>query len=81
VAAVATDTWGFEVMPYETANTVAPLHQILLSRCGITIGEMFDLEALALDCADDGVAECLLVAQPLPITGAVNAPINPLAVK
>lgn len=81
VAAVATDTWGFEVLPYETTDTVAPLHQILLSRCGITIGEMFDLEALAEDCARDRRYEFFFVAQPLPITGAVNAPINPLAIK
>jgi kynurenine formamidase len=81
VAAVATDTWACEVLPYETADTVAPLHQILLSRCGISIGEMFDLEALAEDCHADGVHEFLLVAPPLNITGAVNAPINPLAIK
>lgn len=81
VAAVASDTWGFEVLPYETSDTVAPLHQILLSRCGITIGEMFDLEDLALDCAQDRRCEFLFIAQPLPITGAVNAPINPLAIK
>lgn len=81
VAAVATDTWGVEVLPYEVTGTTAPLHQLLLCRCGITLGEMFDLEALAADCATDGVAEMLFVAPPLPISGAVNSPINPLAVK
>ena len=81
VAAVATDTWGVEVMPYEVTGTAAPLHQLLLCRCGITLGEMFDLEALAADCAVDGVHEMLFVAPPLPISGAVNSPINPLAVK
>ena len=81
VAAVATDTWGVEVMPYEVTGTAAPLHQILLSRCGITLGEMFDLDVLAADCAADGVYEMLFVAPPLPIVGAVNSPLNPLAVK
>jgi kynurenine formamidase len=81
VAAVATDTWGAEVLPYETHDTIAPLHQILLSRCGISIGEMFDLDALAADNAADGVHVALFVAPPLPITGAVNSPINPLAIK
>jgi len=81
VAAVATDTWGVEVIPYEVTGTSAPLHQLLLSRCGITLGEMFDLDALAADCAADGVYEMLFVAPPLPITGAVNSPINPIAVK
>ncbi len=81
VAAVATDTWGAEVLPYQTSDTVAPLHQILLSRCGISIGEMFDLDALAADNAADGVHTALFVAPPLPITGAVNSPVNPLAIK
>ncbi|HEY1967154.1 MAG TPA: cyclase family protein [Pseudonocardia sp.] len=81
VTAVATDTWGFEVSPHETTDTVAPLHQILLAHCGITIGEMFDLEALAADCGADQVYECMLSAPPLPVRGAINTPVNPLAVK
>ena len=48
---------------------------------GLLIGEIFDLEALADDCATDSVYEFLLSAAPLPITGAVGSPINPLAVK
>jgi kynurenine formamidase len=81
VAAVATDTWGLEVSPYEMDDTVAPLHQIILVHCGITIGEMFDLEALAADCAADGVYEAMLVAPPLPVKGAINTPVNPQAIK
>jgi hypothetical protein len=48
---------------------------------GLLIGEIFDLEALAADCARDGVYEFLFAAPPLPITGAVGSPINPLAIK
>ena len=48
---------------------------------GLTIGEMWDLEALAADCAADGVHEFLLVGAPLPITGAVGSPVNPIALK
>jgi hypothetical protein len=36
---------------------------------------------LAADCAADGVFEFLLTAAPLPVTGAVGAPVNPIAVK
>lgn len=81
VAAVATDTWGTEVLPNETPDVFQPLHIILLVNAGITLGEIFDLEALAQDCADDGVYEFLFVAPPLPITGAVGSPINPQAIK
>jgi hypothetical protein len=48
---------------------------------GLPLGEMFDLEALGTDCGADGVYEFLLVAAPLPVTGAVGAPVNPIAVK
>jgi kynurenine formamidase len=81
LAAIATDTWGAEVLPYETPESSAPLHQILLAHCGITIGEMFDLDALAEDCARDGIYEFMLVAPILPIDGAVNTPVNPQAIK
>ena len=48
---------------------------------GIPFGEIWDLEAIGNDCAEDGVYEFLLAAPPLPITGAVGSPLNALAVK
>jgi len=81
VAAVGTDTWGTEVLPNETPDVFQPLHIVLLVNAGIHLAEMVDLEELAEDCAEDGVYEFLFVAAPLPITGAVGSPINPLAVK
>jgi hypothetical protein len=48
VAAVATDTSGFDVQPNESLPKMSqPLHAIMLANAGITIGEMFDLETLA----------------------------------
>jgi kynurenine formamidase len=81
IAAIATDTWGFEVRPNEFPNAFQPLHQIAIPNMGLLIGELWDLDALAGDCADDGVYEFLLAAGPLKVTGAVGAPLNPLAVK
>jgi kynurenine formamidase len=81
VVAVATDTWGIEAMPYETGPLRAPLHIVLLVNAGVHIGEIWDLEALAADCAADGLYEFLLCAPPLNITGAVGSPVNPIAVK
>lgn len=81
VAAIATDTWGAEVLPNETEDVYQPLHIICIVYMGLLVGEIFDLEALAADCAADGVYEFFFVAQPLPITGAVGSPINPLAIK
>ena len=81
IAGIATDTWGFEVRPNEFDNAFQPLHQIAIPHIGLYIGEMWDLDALADDCAADGVYEFWLSAEPLPITGAVGSPIAPVAVK
>ena len=81
IAGIATDTWGFEVRPNEFDEAFQPLHQVAIPHIGLFIGEMWDLDALAADCAADGVYDFWLTAAPLPVTGAVGAPVNPLAVK
>ncbi|MFH9402347.1 cyclase family protein [Streptomyces sp. NPDC017638] len=81
IAAIATDTWGFEVRPNEFEHAFQPLHQVVIPHIGLLVGEMWDLEALAADCAADGAYAFWLTAAPLPITGAVGSPVNPIAVK
>lgn len=81
IAGIATDTWGFEVRPNEFDNAFQPLHQVVIPNMGLFVGEMWDLDALAYDCAADGVYEFFLTAAPIPVTGAVGAPVNPVAVK
>jgi kynurenine formamidase len=80
IAGIASDTWGVEVRPNELPRAAQPLHQVMLPHIGLLVGEMFDLEALAEDCADSGCYEFFFVAAPLPITGAVGSPINPQAI-
>jgi kynurenine formamidase len=81
IAGIATDTWGFEVRPNEFDVAFQPLHQVAIPHIGLFIGEMWDLDALAADCAEDGRYDFWLTAAPLPVTGAVGAPVNPIAVK
>jgi len=81
VAAVASDTFCVEVHPAETADCVMPLHMVSLRNTGLLLGEMFHLDALAEACAEDGEYAFLFAAPPLPITGAVGSPINPLAIR
>lgn len=80
VAAIATDTWGVEVRPNQI-DYFQPLHIVSLVHGGIAFGEMFDLDALAADCAQDGVYTFMFVASPLPITGASGAPVSAVAIK
>jgi kynurenine formamidase len=80
IAAIATDTWGFEVRPNEfDVPSFQPLHQVAIPNLGLTLGEMWDLEALGEHCASTGRFEFLLSAAPLRITGAVGSPVNPTA--
>ncbi|WP_236581217.1 cyclase family protein [Rhodococcus sp. T7] len=82
IAAVASDTWGLESVPSESLPEAKfALHVIFLVNAGVLIGEMWDLDQLAADCAADGIYEFFLSAQPLTVTGAVGSPLNPIAVK
>src|SRR5699024_7495058 len=81
IAAVATDTWGFEVRPNEfDVPAFQPLHQVAIPNIGLTIGEMWDLEELSAACLEQDRWEFFLTASTLPITGAVGSPTNPIAV-
>ena len=75
------DTMAIEVIPFEDPQLPLPFHMVAIRDMGLTLGEMFDLDQLAEDCARDGVYEFLFCAPPLKITGAVGSPLNPLAVK
>ncbi len=80
VAAVAADNLMVEAMGV-VDGVACPLHMLALRDMGLCLGEFWDLEELAADCAADGVHEFMLVAQALPFTGAVGSPVNPLALK
>jgi kynurenine formamidase len=81
VAAVATDTMTFEVYPCEDPAVFMPVHMIQLRDIGLAQGQNWFLDDLAADCAGDAQYDFLLVAPPLPLTGAVGAPVVPVAIK
>lgn len=57
------------------------LHRPLISGLGLALGELWALEDLAEDCADDGVYEFLLTCKPLNVHGAAGSPANAIAIK
>ena len=81
VAAVATDTMTFECYPCEDPAIFMPVHMIHLRDMGLVQGQNWFLDDLATDCAVDAQFDFLLVAPPLPLTGAVGAPVVPVAIK
>ena len=81
IALVATDTMTFEVYPCENPRVFMPVHMIHLRDMGLAQGQNWHLDALGADCASDGQYAFLLVATPIPLTGAVGAPTAPTAIK
>ncbi|WP_040815566.1 cyclase family protein [Nocardia concava] len=80
IAAVAVDNPAVEVMRPED-GVMMPLHMLALRDMGMPLGEIWDLEALGRDCAEDGVYDFLLCAPALNVPGAVGSPISPVAIK
>ncbi len=77
-AAIGSDCPGVEPTPIEGKGI---LHHRALFLLGLPLGEMFDLEELAADCARDGVAEFMLVSAPLNLQGGIASPPNAVAIK
>lgn len=80
VAGAATDTSTFEAWPHRF-QPGDYLHMDVIALLGIPIGEMWYLDALAADCAADGVYEFMLTSAPLNKVGGVASPPNALAIK
>jgi kynurenine formamidase len=96
VAAVAADNPSLEIWPpgstlsedlkskfWSDPSSIHKgfMHTMLLPLLGIPIGEMWYLEKLAADCAEDNRYEAFLVSAPLNIPGGVASPPNAVAIK
>jgi kynurenine formamidase len=82
VVAIAMDNPGVE--PFGPAMGRGPeesVHTSVLAMLGIPLGEFFDLDALAEDCANDGVYEFMFTSKPLGIRGGLGSPPNAMAIK
>jgi kynurenine formamidase len=79
LAAVASDSPALEALPKSQNEEF--LHFHMLAFFGMPIGEMWNLEALADDCAADRRYEFFLTSAPLNVPGGVGSPPNALAIK
>ncbi|MCB1685500.1 MAG: cyclase family protein [Pseudomonadales bacterium] len=77
VVAVGSDTWAVEAIPHEDPAQAFPVHVELLARHGVYILENMDTRALAADAA----YEFLFVLGAPRFAGAVQAVINPVAIR
>jgi kynurenine formamidase len=76
VVAIGADTWGLEVLPFESKN-IFEVHQILLPMNGTYILENMDTAGLAADKA----YEFLFVLGQPRFKGGVQSMINPIAIR
>jgi kynurenine formamidase len=96
ISLIATDTFSVECWPADPSTPFLTeterrtgerdiysglLHRVLIPLLGMPLGELWALDELALDCADDGTYECMVVANPLNIVGGVGSPANAVALK
>lgn len=77
IAAVGSDTWAVEVIPFEKGAGLFEVHEVLIPRNGIYILENMNTDELVKDQA----WEFLFTLGPARMTGAVQAMINPIAIK
>lgn len=96
IAALAADNPAVEVWPRgaglppeEAAELMSDgdrceevfLHFSLIPLLGMPLGELWDLEDLARDCAEAGTYDFLLVSTPLAQPGGVSSPANAVAIR
>ena len=77
VVAIGSDTWALEAVPHEDPTQAFPVHVELLAHNGVYILENMDTRALAADAA----YEFLFVLGQPKFVGAVQAVINPVAIR
>jgi kynurenine formamidase len=77
-AAVAADNHAVESQPGDPA--VGFLHRRLIPLLGFALGEWFDLDSLAAECAAQNRYSCFFAGVPLNLPGGVGSPANSIAI-
>lgn len=80
-AAVASDTNAYESWFPDTISDLGySLHEVFLAGWGMPIGELWNLEQLAIECKRVGKWSFFLTSQPLDIPGGIASPSNAMAI-
>ena len=79
IAAVCADNASVEARPGNRSD--GSLHRRAIAMLGLALGELFDLEALADDCAADGRYTAFFAGVPLNLPGGAGSPANAFACK
>jgi kynurenine formamidase len=80
---IATDNIAVEkvVQEIDGQQYIIPLHGALMRDMGVVLSEIWWLDDLAADSAEDGQYGFMLVAAPLKMEQGTGSPVNPVAIK
>ena len=80
---VASDNLAIEKVVQKIAgeDVVIPLHGLLIRDLGLVLSEIYWLDGLADDSAEDGQYSFMFTAAPLKMERGSGAPINPIVIK
>jgi kynurenine formamidase len=79
---VAADNAAVEALPAVSNTPFGGLmHPVLIARMGLALGELWALDELAADCAEDGVYEFFVTCKPLNLKDGVGSPASAMAIK
>ncbi|MGW2329289.1 cyclase family protein [Streptomyces sp. NPDC001700] len=89
IALLATDTFAVEVLPvlpdsdfrHSAPEDNGMMHQELIAKLGLPLGELWNLTALTADSRATGRWTSLLTVKPLNLTGGVGSPANATALR
>ena len=89
VATFATDTFAVEVLPVVADSDFldsAPedkgmMHQELIAKLGVPLGELWNLESLLKDSERTGRWDAMCIIKPLNLVGGVGSPPNATAIR
>ncbi|MGW6159349.1 cyclase family protein [Streptomyces sp. NPDC055144] len=89
IALMATDTFAVEVLPVlpesdyldSAPEDAGMMHQELIAKLGLPLGELWNLPLLSADCRTTGRWDSLLTVKPLHLTGGVGSPANATALR
>jgi kynurenine formamidase len=78
VAAIGADNVSVETLPFQHSR---PSLHLAIARLGLVLGELFNLEALAADCAETATYTFFFASVPLNLRGDVGSPANAIAIR
>jgi hypothetical protein len=79
LSALAADNPGVDMWP--PVPDTGFFHLSALPLLGLPLGELWDLDALADDCAASGTYDAMLTSAPLNVRGGVGSPANAIALR